>query len=118
MIRWRVIENSLPADVRTAVLRVDELAPYAPEWKLLRSGNTRSIYRYSPPERNGQSWLIKWGHHYNFRQTCNALFGPTDADREAEAMRRALEAGIPTVPPPTHGNNSTLAATTSNHFGY
>ena len=99
MIRWRVIENSLPADVRTAVLRVDELAPYAPEWKLLRSGNTRSIYRYSPPERNGQSWLIKWGHNYNFRQTCNALFGPTDADREAEAMRRALEAGIPTVPP-------------------
>lgn len=97
MIQWRIIENKLPPEICKAVLRVDQRESGSSHWQLLRSGNTRSIYRYTP-ERNGPSWLVKWGHNYGSRKTLKAIYDDTDANLEANAVRRALKMGIPTAP--------------------
>jgi len=97
MIQWRIIENTLPPEVCRAVLCVDQRESVSSQWQLLRSGNTRSIYRYSPAG-TGPSWLVKWGHHYGSRQTLKAIFEDTDANLEANAVRHALKMGVPTAP--------------------
>ena len=72
MVCWKIIEDSLPPDIKQAVLGINELAEDSPEWFLLSSGNTRRVYRYSPGGCS-LSWVVKWGCHYTAKQRGKAL---------------------------------------------
>ncbi len=98
MKRWRIQYNDLPSDVLNAVLCVDKLSGDPSQWRLLRSGNTRRVYHFTP-EGSSASWVVKWGRLHTFSQSRRALFGKTEAEIEADAARLAIENGIPSPRP-------------------
>jgi hypothetical protein len=97
MIPCRIIHNKLPDAVLQQVLRVDEAGAGDPRWQLLRSGNTRRTYKFSPSAEE-PAWVVKWGCRYSsLKQVRNAILGRDLATVEWQKTEEAARRGIPVV---------------------
>ena len=99
MDRFRILFNSLPADVLDEILRINEFADGDSRWQLLRSGKTRKVYRFTPIP-DGPSYVVKWGYRCfsSVKKIRRILTGKDDASVEWKNTLRAEENNIPVVP--------------------
>jgi len=97
MIPCRIVFHTLPDLVLEDILRLDEAASDDPRWRLLRFGNTRRTYQFSPG-KEGPAWVVKWGCRYTSgRKVWDALRGRDQATVEWEKTERARQCGLPVL---------------------
>lgn len=95
MSAFRIRINRLPPDVFQQILRVTDRGKLDSRWRLLRSGNTRRTYHFSPGSGD-DSYVVKWGYRCfsSAKKIVNILAGRDDACVEWEKTRRAADHGV------------------------
>lgn len=95
MSAFRIHFNTLPDKVLERVLQVGAVEEDNAQWRLLRSGNTRKTYRFTPTEGDS-SWVVKWGYrsYTSWKKIGNILLGRDAAKVEWELTLNAKRRGI------------------------
>ncbi|MDY6862346.1 MAG: lipopolysaccharide kinase InaA family protein, partial [Thermodesulfobacteriota bacterium] len=91
--KWKVLENSLPDNITEQILDI-ERSSKGKNWTLLREGNTRRIYKYSPHAKT-YALLVKWLYHKPFfAHHSKNLRGNRSEFKEWHNHIVAMESGI------------------------
>ncbi len=95
MSAFRIVFNRLPDAILNRVLQVGSIQSSDPEWHLLRSGNTRRTFRFTPAD-GGPAWVVKWGFrsHTSLKKIGNTLRGRDAATVEWQLTRQAGDRGV------------------------
>ncbi|MBN1515040.1 phosphotransferase, partial [Candidatus Sumerlaeota bacterium] len=91
---WKIFVNQLPESVLQAVLRIHKGVEENGEWRLLRLGNNRRIYRYQP-SGDQAAWIVKWEWSRRPAHYFKSLRGKISAVDEQVATQTAIDAGLP-----------------------